>query len=84
MTVIFANPGQLLRMIGGLGPLQSMAVTGVMTVTFTTNPEGTRVEISYAVGGQPSHRLDKLAPAVDQVLGAQWERFARFVDTGKP
>jgi len=84
MIVIFANPGQLLRMTGGLGPLQSMAVTGVMTVTFTTIPAGTRVEITYAVGGQPSQGLDKLAPAVDQVLGTQWARFTRFVDTGKP
>jgi len=84
MTVIFADPGKLLRMNGGLGPLQSMAVTAVMTVTFTTLSEGTRVEITYAVGGQPSHGLDKLAPAVDQVLGGQWERFTRFVETGKP
>jgi hypothetical protein len=84
MTVIFADPGKLIRMTGGLGPLQSMAVTGVMTVTFTTIPAGTRVEITYAVGGQPSHGLDKLAPLVDQVLNSQWERFSRFVDTGKP
>jgi hypothetical protein len=84
MTVIFADPGKLLRMNGGLGPLQSMALTGVMTVTFTTIPDGTRVEITYAVGGQPSQGLDKLAPAVDQVLGGQWTRFTRFVETGKP
>jgi hypothetical protein len=84
MTVTFADPGKLLRMNGGLGPLQSMAATGVMTVTFTTIPGGTRVEITYAVGGQPSQGLDKLAPAVDQVLGGQWERFSRFVDSGKP
>ena len=30
MSVVFAEPGKVLRMQGGLGPLQSMAVTGTM------------------------------------------------------
>jgi hypothetical protein len=32
MQVVYVDPGKTLRMIGGLGPLQSMAATGSMTV----------------------------------------------------
>jgi hypothetical protein len=84
MTVIYADPGKILRLTGGLGPLQQMALTGVMTVVFTASGERTKVDITYAVGGQASQNLDKLAPLVDQVLTGQWTRFARFVNTGKP
>ena len=34
MRVLYAEPYRALRMTGGLGPLQSEAVTGTMTVTF--------------------------------------------------
>ena len=33
MRVIYVAPGSTLRMSGGLGPLQSEAVTGVLTMT---------------------------------------------------
>ena len=34
MTVSFVNPNKEVRMLGGLGPLQMMAVTGAMTWAF--------------------------------------------------
>ena len=84
MTVLYTDPGKTLRMSGGLGPLQSMSVVGVLTVAFTANGPNTKVEINYAVGGPASQGLDKLAAVVDQVLTDQWGRFARYANTGKP
>ncbi len=85
MTVAFASPGKLLRFEGGLGPLQSMAVAGVMTWTFTAAAEkGTAVEMTYLVGGYNRGGFKDLAPGVDGVLRGQLERYRRYVDTGKP
>jgi Polyketide cyclase / dehydrase and lipid transport len=84
MTVLFAQPGKLLRLTGGLGPLQSMAVTGTMTWTLTPAGNGTSVELSYAVGGYNRGGFKDLAPGVDAVLRAQFDRYVRFVNTGRP
>lgn len=84
MTVLYADPGKMLRMTGGLGPLQQMAVSAVMTLEFKPNENRTDVDFTYAVGGYYSEGLDKLAPAVDQVLSQQLDRYQRFASTGKP
>jgi len=84
MTVLFADPGKLLRLKGGLGPLQAMAVSAVMTWTFKPSDKGTVVEITYLVGGYSRGGFKDLAPGVDGVLRSQVERYQRYVDTGKP
>jgi len=84
MTVLLAEPGKTLRMSGGLGPLQEMPVTGVLTLTFAGTPDGTRVEQTYVVGGYTRDGFAKLAPLVDQVLAEQAKRLRAFVETGKP
>jgi len=84
MTVLFAQPGKLLRLSGGLGPLQAMAVTGTMTWTLAPAGNGTAVELSYVVGGYNRGGFKDLAPGVDAVLRAQFDRYVRFVNTGRP
>ena len=84
MTVLFADPGKILRFSGGLGPLQTMAVAGVMTWTFSAAGNGTAVEMTYAVGGYNRGGFKDLAPGVDAVLRAQIDRYQRFVNSGKP
>jgi hypothetical protein len=84
MTVLLAEPGKTLRMSGGLGPLQELPVTGVLTLTFAPTTGGTRVELIYAVGGYTKDSLAKLAPLVDRVLAEQVMRLKSFVETGKP
>jgi hypothetical protein len=84
MTVLYADPGKILRMTGGLGPLQQYAVTGVMTMEFGGDAKGTKVQFTYTVGGYVPGGLEKLAPLVDQVMVEQMSRFERFVKTGKP
>jgi uncharacterized protein YndB with AHSA1/START domain len=84
LTVTFVNPGVLLRMSGGLGPLGLMGVAGNMTVEIDEQDAHSRVTLQYAVGGYYADGLDKIAPAVDGVLIEQLERFRRFVETGDP
>ena len=71
MTVILALPDQVLRMRGGLGPLQSEPADGVLTVTLKPTDAGTRILWEYAVGG--FHRFDQemIANAVDGVMSEQ-------------
>lgn len=84
MTVVFASPGKLLRLEGGLGPLQAMAVSGVMTWKFDPAEKGTAVQISYVVGGYNPGGFKDLAPGVDGVLKQQIDRYKKYAETGKP
>jgi uncharacterized protein YndB with AHSA1/START domain len=82
MTVIYAEPGKLLRMSGGLGPLQDLAVTGVMSWALTEAAGKTTIEVTYKVGGYaPGTGVGALAAPVDGVLTAQVRRLAQFVST---
>lgn len=75
MRVIFAQPGRVLRMQGALGPLQSEAVIGTLTVAMepTKQDGATRVSFSYVVGGYMRYKVSEIAPAVDKVLGEQFK-----------
>lgn len=71
MRVVYAAPGEMLRLSGGLGPLQAMPASAVMTVTLTPAADGksTAVTFEYAVAGAPG--LGQIAAPVDGVLAAQ-------------
>src|SRR5258706_12881733 len=84
MSVVFAAPGSTLRMQGGLGPLQGTGVAGSMTWRFIAAPPGTKIEVSYSVGGYFQGGLDKVALPVNSVIGEQVARLKTFIDTGKP
>jgi len=84
LTVLFADPGKMLRLSGGLGPLQALGVTAVMTWTFQPAENGTAVEMTYAAGGYRPQGFKDLAPIIDRVLREQVERYQRYVNTGKP
>ena len=75
MRVIFVQPGKVLRMQGALGPLQSEAVIGTLTVAMEPAKDNaaTRVSFSYVVGGYMRYKVSEIAPAVDKVLGEQFE-----------
>ena len=80
LEVVFAAPGKTLRMIGGLGPLQSMAVTGSMTWALNKANNGTTVTVTYSVGGYRPGGLQKLAPLVDTVMSEQLYRLKNFIE----
>ena len=82
MTVLLAMPGKLLRLSGGLGPLQGAALAATLTFELKPAAAGSEVTVSYVVGGFIGGGLDKIAPGVDGVLGAQLQRLGRLIDTG--
>ena len=84
MRVVFAMPGNTLRMQGGLGPLQTAGVVGSMSWRFIAAPPGTKIEMSYSVGGYLQGGLDKMSGPVNGVLGEQFTRLKTYIETGKP
>ena len=86
MTVVFLMPGKEARLAGGLGPLQSMGVAGSMDWKFDPAEKGSRVELLYAVGGYAGAGpgFKDIAPGVESVLKAQFERYKRYAETGRP
>lgn len=84
LTVTFVNPGVMLRLTGGLGPLGLLGVSGNMTVEFEDNDVGTQIVLQYVVGGYSPDGLDALAGAVDAVLREQLQRLAAYLQSGDP
>lgn len=82
MTVTMVNPGVVLRLTGGLGPLGLMGVDGNMTWEFETVEGGTKVKFTYAVGGYHPDGLDAIAGPVDYVIGEALTRLQSFAETG--
>jgi uncharacterized protein YndB with AHSA1/START domain len=84
LTVAYADPGKLLRMTGGLGPLQGLGVAGSLSIGMAPLKDGTKLTLTYAVGGYVTGELEGWAPAVDEVLTEQMDRLTRYVATGSP
>jgi len=59
-------------------------VTGVLTFTVAMQETKTILRLTYRVSGPPDVGLDKLAAAVDQVIGQQFKRLKSLAETGKP
>ncbi|MFN3945909.1 MAG: ATPase [Allosphingosinicella sp.] len=75
MRVVQARPGALLRMEGGLGPLQGEAVSGILSWTLRAAPGGgTEIVQTYKVSGAESW-----AAPVDAVLNQQLTRLAALL-----
>lgn len=79
--IVYAQPGKMLRLTGGLGPLQSEAVTGTLTWTIEPVPGGAKITQRYVVGGYVPGGMEKLVPIVDKVLGEQLSRLKALLDT---
>lgn len=83
MRVIYAERPRALRMSGALGPLQADAASGILTVQLKPGENGpgekgggTQILLEYVVGGYVRTPFEKLAPAVDGVLGEQVRRLS--------
>lgn len=79
MRVVLAWPGKMLRLQGGLGPLQGEGAVGSLTWALKAVPGGTEITQAYVVGGYVRGGADKMAPLVDQVLTEQLQRLARHL-----
>jgi uncharacterized protein YndB with AHSA1/START domain len=72
MLVTFVDPGKLLRMTGGLGPLQGMGLHGVLEFRFApAEGGGTTITLFYRAGGYTPDDLRGFAPIVDEVQALQ-------------
>ena len=80
MNVINAEPGKIFRLSGALGPLQAYAVTGIMTFQFQQTDTGTRLSMTYTVGGYVPSGISRFAPLVDQVLVQQLDRLKVYAE----
>jgi uncharacterized protein YndB with AHSA1/START domain len=84
MQVSFADPGKLLRMLGGLGPLQGMGLSGALEWRFEAAEGGTRITLHYIAGGYTPEDLSKFAPIVDHVQGIQLGGLGDYLSRSKP
>jgi len=71
MRVVYAERAKALRMKGALGPLQTEAAEGTLSITLKPSGTGTRIEWQYVVGGYMRFKPEEIAPAVNQVLEEQ-------------
>lgn len=78
MRVAYVAPGERLVLTGSLGPLLYEATSGVMDVQFERIAGGTRITLDYKASGFATGGADRLAPAVDRVLGTQMNRYRQF------
>jgi hypothetical protein len=81
LKLLYVNPGEEIRLFGGLGPLQTMGVHGVMTVRFEARQNGTEITMLYNVSGFSEHGMKSLAPVVDAVQVNQMGRHAAYADS---
>jgi uncharacterized protein YndB with AHSA1/START domain len=82
--VVMARRNELLRLHAALGPLQEMALFGALAFELQPAAGGSALVVTYRVSGDSLHGLDKLAPAVDGVIGEQVMRLKRYLETGSP
>ena len=84
MRVLAAIPGTLLRLSGGLGPLQAQPVTGVMSWSFKDDPKGgSTIDFKYRLSGSTDLPAD-WPKAVNGVLSGQLQRLQNLLNKGAP
>jgi hypothetical protein len=84
IMILHRDGTDMLRLSGAIGPLQEMAVNGVLTFTITGDGAGAKIEMTYRVSGDPGLHLDGIASGVDTVLLEQFARLGRYANTGRP
>lgn len=84
MEVLRFAPGKTLVLSGALGPLQSLAATGTMTIQLSPGDAGTTMEVTYAVAGYLAAGMVIWAAPVDSVITEQFTRLKNFVERGTP
>ncbi len=84
LQVVYAAPGEGLRLRGALGPLQAEGVDGTLSWTLKPAEGGANVTLSYVVGGYIRSGMEQWAPRVDRVLDEQLQRLKSFVEGKSP
>jgi uncharacterized protein YndB with AHSA1/START domain len=79
--VVFLRKGQLLRMEGAFGPMQPMAVEGIVEFKLTPGKDGTQIDMSYRVTGGSDSALDQIAAPADGMFTEQMTGLKQLLDT---
>lgn len=82
--VVMIMKNQVVRLASALGPLQGKSVSAMLTFSLKPEGAGTELSLTYLVNGASGSALDKSAGPVDHVVGEQFERLVRYVETGNP
>ncbi|MFC0103976.1 SRPBCC family protein [Sphingopyxis terrae] len=82
--IIFAKPGEMMRLSGAFGPLQGEAVTGTLTIQIKKTPTGSAIRFDYVVGGYMRFKVADIVPAVDKVLAEQMVGLANALGGSLP
>ena len=81
MRISFVDKHNLLRMTGGLGPLQGMGMYGSLDWIFSESEDGkTTVTLKYTVSGINPGGYGDLAPVVDMVQGLQLGGLGKYLE----
>lgn len=83
MEVVLLAPGKL-GLIGALGPLQTIAATGNMSIQLTAAEGGSKLDVAYNVAGYLPAGMNTWAAPVDTVLTQQFTRLKNYVERGDP
>ena len=81
--VVYAVEDSMLRVQGGLGPLQALAVDALLTFAIAQKDGKTILQVTYRVSGNASASLQDLAGPVDGVIGEQARRLVAYAESGK-
>ena len=71
--VLYAEPAKAIRIAAPFGPLQPMAATAVLSMTFAQAPAGSRITMRYVVSGAGVAASEG---PVGRVMNAQFDRLA--------
>jgi hypothetical protein len=80
--VVGIRKDAMVRLQSSLGPLQELAVDGILTFALTPKGDNTVLKLTYRVNGGPHSGLDKWAGPVEQVLTEQLHRLASYAEKG--
>jgi len=83
MRISYVEPKKLLRMTGGLGPLQGMGMYGSMDWKFSETDGMTTLILKYKVSGYSPDGFEQLAPIVAKVQGLQLGGLKSYLENNK-
>jgi len=82
LTVVFAEPGSVLRFRGPMGPFQGQGVDSALTFTLKAEPGGTLLTLDNNVGGYMKGGFDKWSGIADGMLNDLATRLAQYSGIG--
>ncbi len=81
MQVTYVDPAKVLRMTGGLGPLQELGVFGALNWLLEKTATGTKITLTYYAQGYRPDGFADFAPVVAKVQNQQLNALKSFVES---